>query len=282
MTTPSMSWCGSRSSEQVVLERGGLALVPVDHEVRGRRLAQHRPLAPGREPGPTPPEQAHGVDLARDLLGRHAQRLAQALVPARGQVALEGVGVLVLEPRRHDAGGFADDHHAPPGGLRRRGLALGADGGVVDTQPALAPYPDECAVPGDLVVELPGAQARHQSVEGLRRDVTHETVVHRQARGPAAVGDALGLLEREHPVSRRRPRADPERALDVVEHLVGAAQHAGDVGAHRDHVGPHRRRCGASRRTRPSRGPRPASGPPRSAISSIASGRNQPSCSWAR
>ena len=36
------------------------------------------------------------------------------------------------------------------------------------------------------------------------------------------------------------PAPTPSDALDVLEQLVGAAQHAGDVGAHRHHVGPDR------------------------------------------
>ena len=79
--------------EQVVLEGGRLALVPVDHQVGDRVLAEHGPLAAGREPGAAPAQQAGGVDFVGHLLGGHGQGLAQALVAAGGQVALEGVGV---------------------------------------------------------------------------------------------------------------------------------------------------------------------------------------------
>ena len=79
--------------EQVVLEGGRLALVAVDHQVGHRVLAQHGPLAAGREAGPAPTQQAGRVHLVGHRLGGHGEGLAQALVAAGGQVPLEGVGV---------------------------------------------------------------------------------------------------------------------------------------------------------------------------------------------
>ena len=201
---------GVALDQQVVLEGGGLALVAVDHQVGGRRLAQHRPLATGREPGSAPTEQAHGVDLVGDLLGGHGERLAQTFVSPRGQVTLQRVRVLVPETRRDDAGSLGDRHHDPPSARAADGGALGPDGGVVDAQAALTAHPHQRAVPGDVVGQGPGPQPVDEGVEGLGRDVTDEAMVHGQARGPAAVGDALGLLEREHAVCGGRPRPDPE------------------------------------------------------------------------
>jgi hypothetical protein len=55
--------------EEVVLEGGRLALVAVDDEVGDRVLAQHRPLAPGREAGAAAAEQAGRVDLGATASG---------------------------------------------------------------------------------------------------------------------------------------------------------------------------------------------------------------------
>ena len=95
---PSMIWCGSRSIEHVVLERRRLALVAVHDEVLGRGLAQHRPLAAGREAGAAAPEQARLVDLRGHVRRRHRQRLAEAVVAARGEVALERERVVAAPP----------------------------------------------------------------------------------------------------------------------------------------------------------------------------------------
>ena len=134
---------------------------------------------------------------------------------------------------------------------------------------------------GTIGVEAPGPQVVDQAVEALRGDVAEEPVVHLQTRGPAAVGHALGLLQGEHPVGRGGPGPDAQGLLRVVEQLVGAAQHAGDVGAHRHHVGPHR--LGVEHVVEVAV-PSTSAGviPTSSAISSMASGRSQPSCSWAR
>ena len=59
--------------QQVVLEGGRLALVAVDDQVGDRVLAEHGPLAAGREPGAAPAEQAGRVDLVGDLLGGHGE-----------------------------------------------------------------------------------------------------------------------------------------------------------------------------------------------------------------
>ncbi len=81
---------GVAFDEQVVLEGGRLRLVAVDHEVGDRVLAQHRPLAAGREPGAAASEQAGRVDLGGHLLGGLGQRGPQALVAARWPGSAQG------------------------------------------------------------------------------------------------------------------------------------------------------------------------------------------------
>src|SRR5438477_940731 len=99
--------------EEVVLERRRLALVAVDDQVDGLGLAQHRPLASGREPRPTPPEQVGPVDFVHDLLAGHRQGLVEGLVPAVRQVRLERPGLGHSEPAGHD-GRHVGGHRASP------------------------------------------------------------------------------------------------------------------------------------------------------------------------
>ena len=72
---------GVALDQQMVLEGGRLALVPVDHQVGDRVLAQHRPLAAGREAGPAPAEQAGRVDLAATASGVMVRALRSASYP---------------------------------------------------------------------------------------------------------------------------------------------------------------------------------------------------------
>ena len=99
--------------QQVVLERRGLAFVPVDDEVGGGRLSQHRPLPAGREAGPTTTKEARRVDLGSHLFRRHLKRLLQPLVATRGQIALDRVRVLEAEPRGDDPGRIGYRHEPP-------------------------------------------------------------------------------------------------------------------------------------------------------------------------
>ena len=167
-------------NEHVVLEGGRLGLVPVDHEVGERVLAQHRPLAPGREAGAAPPEQAGRVDLGRHRLGRHGQRLAQPLVAAGGQVALQRVGVVVAEARRDDLGGVGDGHQAfvPPAAAAAARAAwasatrgpLGHDGVAVDLQADAAAHPHQRAVRAARCrTSAPARRSSTSAVEALRR-----------------------------------------------------------------------------------------------------------------
>ena len=90
------------------------------------------------------------------------------------------------------------------------------------------------------VGERARAQVREQAVEALRCLRADVAVVDLDARRAVAVGQALGLLEREHAVGRRAAGADAERRLGVLEQLERAAEQAGDVGAHRHDVGADR------------------------------------------
>ena len=58
-----------------------------------------------------------------------------------------------------------------------------------------------------------------------------EVVVDLHGGSPAAGADALDFFEREDAVRGDSFVADAELRLAVVENLVAAAQHAGDVGA---------------------------------------------------
>lgn len=102
--------------EHVVLEGGRLALVGVDAEVPGEDAGrQERPLLARTEPGPAPTPQPRGLDLLlADLRGGHAERPAQALVATRGQVALDGVGVVgEVAQALGDDSGLGDGHPYP-------------------------------------------------------------------------------------------------------------------------------------------------------------------------
>ncbi len=207
--------------EQVVLEGGRLALVPVDHQVGDRVLAQHGPLAAGGEPGPAPTEQAGGVHLVGHRLGGHGERLAQAVVArrwpgtARGcgsrrgpsravtilgasvmaitsrPLACRRIGPLAARPRRPVRPG--PSAMAARSEATRSGSASQADG------PA---HPVEGAVVGDVAGAGAGPELGHQLVEGLGGLGPDEAVVDLHARGPVAVGQALGLLEGDGPVGR--------------------------------------------------------------------------------
>src|SRR5437588_3757884 len=71
---------GIVQQELVVLERGRLALVPVDHQVDGLCLAQHRPFPARLETGSAPTQQVRRRDLLGYGRGIHGEGLAQAQV----------------------------------------------------------------------------------------------------------------------------------------------------------------------------------------------------------
>ena len=270
--------------QHVVLERRRLALVAVHDEVGGRGLAQHRPLAAGREAGAAAPEEARLVDLRGDVRRRHRQRLAETFVAAGGEVALEGVRVGQAPIREVTIRGASVITSAvAPGGLRRSvSRPAGAGAVAIPGSPTLRSTRFRTPCVGTVSARRPDAKVVGEPVEALGVERAEETVVHLHARRQVAAGQALGLLERELAVVGRLADRDPERGLGVLEHLVGAGEHAGDVRADVDHVAADRLGVQHVVESSPCPGPRPAVQPTSSAMSSIASGVSQPSWAWAR
>ena len=93
---------------------------------------------------------------------------------------------------------------------------------------------------GTSSARRPAAQVVDQLVEGAGADVAEEAPVHRQARGAAAEGDALHLLEGELAVVGGAPGGHAQRGLGVLQQLHPAVEQAGQVGAHRHQVAAHR------------------------------------------
>ena len=254
--------------EHVVLEGRRLRLVAVDDEVGQRVLAQHRPLAPGREAGAAPPEQAGRVDLGRHRLGRHGQRLAQRLVAAGGQVALNGVAVVVAEARRNDFGGVRDGHGLRLFSAAWAARAVWASAAAARSRtmawrstcrPAAAAHAHQRAVGRHGVGQPAGAQVVEQLVEALGRLRAHVAVVDLHAGRAVAVGQALGFVQREDAVGRRPAGPDAERRLRRAR--AARARHRA---CRRCSCRPTARRCrrarrAACRRRWPCPAPRPRS-----------------------
>src|SRR5690606_10657392 len=79
------------------------ALVAVDHEVAGPHAVGHEPpLGARREAGTAPAEERRVADLRVDVGRGTPERHPQRLVAAGGEVAVEGVAVLVGEPGGDD------------------------------------------------------------------------------------------------------------------------------------------------------------------------------------
>ena len=135
---------------------------------------------------------------------------------------------------------------------------------------------------GHRVGEPAGPQIVHQGVEALGCLRPHVAVVDLHARCLVAVGQALRLVQGEDAVGRGPAGPHAERRLGVRP-----AARARRRGGRRCWCRPPprrcpRARCGACRRRWRCPAPRPAVTPHSSAISLMASGRSQPSCSWAR
>jgi hypothetical protein len=87
--------------DQVVLERAGLAFIGVAGDVLrvGRLLVHELPFHAGREPGPAAAPQTRCFHDLDDLVGRHGERLPEALVPAVAKVEVEREGVWLADVR---------------------------------------------------------------------------------------------------------------------------------------------------------------------------------------
>src|SRR5213079_1114374 len=96
---------------------------------------------------------------------------------------------------------------------------------------------DFAAVMATSATALPAGQALDQ---GERARHVQVLVVHLEAGGGPAGGQALDLLEREPPVARALAVADTEPRLERVQDVLGAAQRAGEVAAHLDVPAPLR------------------------------------------
>ncbi len=96
--------------QQPVLVGARLALVAVDDEVaRPHALGREAPLDAGGEAGAAATEHGGALDLVVDVGGGLGERRLQPLVAAGREVALERVGILVLEARRDDPRAVAGD-----------------------------------------------------------------------------------------------------------------------------------------------------------------------------
>ena len=192
----------------------------------------------------------------------------QTLVAVGGVVALEGVGVLVAESRRHDRRTAAlrrlDEARRPrigrsaqrPGthrvrraprrlatstarqsagdvvrGGRRSGGTVGGD--------ALA-HGRQRPVRRDLGVEVAGGEVVDQRVELVHRHAVTVAIVDLQARRLRACRLALGVVQGERAVGRRATGLDPEALLGVVHQRFGAQQCARHRAADVDQVLAHR------------------------------------------
>src|SRR4029450_1920982 len=82
-----------------------------------------------------------------------------------------------------------------------------------------------------LFLEAP-SQVVQDRVDLLRRQVQEVILAADHHRSVGARREALFLDERERAVGRGLARLDAQPLLDVVQDLVPAAQHAGDVRAH--------------------------------------------------
>ena len=206
----------------------------------------------------------------------------------------------MVQPGGDDLGRVGDGHYEPPPGLpaaprpprpsaARSGLGLGHGrplGGhpVPDRPRRPSVRRTRLRVPwsGMSAARAPDRQLGHQQVEGLRGLGPDEAVVDLDAGGPVAVGQALGLLQGDGPVGGGAPGVDPERGLGVLQQLGRPVRAGRRCWCTPPPRGCPPARCGACRRRRRCRTPRSGVTPTRSAMSAMASGVSQPSCSWAR
>ena len=217
--------------EHVVLVGARLALVAVDDHVGRRGLLEHRPLPADLEAGAAPAEEVGGHDLLGHRLPGHGEGLAQALVAAGVEVGLERPGARYAHAGGDD-GVDVGDRHA----RATRRVGAGHAGGEAD----VAADPAQRSVGRDLVGQPAGPQVVDELVEGAGADVAEEAPVHRQARGAAAEGDALDLLQGELTVGGGAPGGHAQRRLGVLQQLHPPVEQAGQVGAHRHQVAAHR------------------------------------------
>ena len=90
--------------EIAILERAGLALIGIDHEVLGRRraLGDEPPLDARRGSCPPEPAQVGFLHLFGDGCRLHRERLAEGGISAGGAIPLEVMRVGEMEVPRED------------------------------------------------------------------------------------------------------------------------------------------------------------------------------------
>ena len=233
-----MSWCGSFSMQQPVLVGARLGLVAVDDEV----------ARPHVRAGRSPTSRRRGSRRRRDRAGSPtspprscapgvlASAARRPCVAAGRLVALERVRVVVAEARGDDLRGVGDGHELRR--LLRCGSATPAPGRRPGRRGPAALSAGMCwrmraSVPcgGISSSRRPARRSSIELVELVVADAVEVAVVHLEARRLGAGGDALDVLDREHPVGRGAAGLDAERLLGVVEQLVAAHELAGDVRA---------------------------------------------------
>ena len=143
-------------------------------------------------------------------------------------VMIAGASVTVTSRPPHRAGGRPEPHRLlRSAGHGVAGPPLGGD--------RLA-HSGQGAVLGHLVGATAGAEVVEQGVDVVVGDLVEVAVVHLQAGRLGAGRDALDVLEGEGAVGGGAAGLDAEAVLEVVEQLLAADEHAGDVGAHVDEV----------------------------------------------
>ena len=197
--------------DDVVLAGAGLGLVAVDQDVLGlfRLLGDKGPFEAGGEAGTATSAQAGGLHGVDDPLGTFFHGLLDGLIAVEFHVLVDVAGALAeaaLEDDNLVGTGDVGGHLLTVlwrHGRRGERYVMAAAFGVAGQDP----------------------------VHLCRREVFVKIVVDLDSGRPAAGADALDLFEREEAVGGNSLVADAELCLAVVEDLVAAAQHAGDVGA---------------------------------------------------
>ena len=268
---------GVALDQQVVLEGGRLALVAVDHQVGDRVLAQHGPLAAGREAGTAPAQEAGRVHLVGHRLGGHGQGLAQAVVAAGGQVALEGMGVVMDEPGGDDPRRVGEGHsrgraRAPSGRVLaprppRVGLGLGHGRPLAPPPRAgSAPQPGGAGAPGSAC-RAGGSRRRGRRRAARRSGDRRSPGVWAPTKRWLTWTHGARSQSARHSASSRviapsavvPPLLTPRRRLGVLEELQRPVSRQAMLVHTATTCVPDRLGCAACRRTRPCPAPRPGS-----------------------
>ena len=193
---------GSPSRSDAVLERAGLGLVGVAHEVvrLGRLGGDRGPLAAGREGGAAAAHELRGGDLGDDRLRADLER------PRQGRVA--AVGAVVVEGRR------IDDADAAEQAARPSRPACGPVGATRSAIPAAG---------------LERGRRRRRHRPGARPTATRRLAGARDQRRRARGRTGRGTGAQPRPAVPGRLAGRPDRPLEVRADRLRAGEPAGDV-----------------------------------------------------